>query len=243
MKVLYDGSFEGFLTLVYEVYYDALLPTSIVKTEPKELLFEPLHVVFTDEKKAQRVLLGLHKMFTKENYQRIFHIFLCDSLSFEMELLAFIVCGFKEQKELQNITIPMVFKINSMEHELLRLTHKMYGFTRFEALEDGTLYAKIETKFNVLPFLGEHFLKRMGSHAFIIHDIKRSLAYVKNETSASIHTIASFETPLLSSDEDSVKTLWKTFFNHVSIQNRKSEKRQKQLVPLLYRAYMTEFQH
>jgi probable DNA metabolism protein len=182
MKVFYDGSFEGFLTLVYDVYYEALAPSSIIKTEPKELLFEPLHFIFTDDTKAHKVLLALQNKFSKEHFQRIFHIFLCDNISFEMELLAFIVLGFKEQKALENITIPAVFKLQSMERELLRLTHKMYGFTRFEELEDGTLYAKIETKFNVLPFLGEHFSKRLGNHAFIIHDIKRSLAFIKDET-------------------------------------------------------------
>jgi probable DNA metabolism protein len=241
MNVLYDGSFEGFLTLVYDVYYEALTPSSIIKTEPKELLFETLHLIFTDETKAHKVLLALQNKFSKEHFQRIFHIFLCDSISFEMELLAFIVLGFKEQKALENITIPAVFKLQSMERELLRLTHKMYGFTRFEELEDGTLYVKIETKFNVLPFLGEHFRKRLGNHAFIIHDINRSLAFIKDKTSMSIKEVAAFETPLLSQNETHVRELWKTFFTHVAIENRRNEKLQKSLVPLLYRTYMSEF--
>lgn len=241
MKVLYDGTFEGFLTLVYDVYYDALKPTSILKEEPKELLFEPLHVIFTDEHKAKKVLCALQKKFTKEHYDRIFHVFLCDSLPFEMELLSFIVLGFKAQNELSNITIPMVFKMHSLEKELLRLSHKMYGFTRFEELEDGTLYAKIDTKFNVLPFLGEHFCKRLGNHAFIIHDMKRSLAFIKDESTWSIKEVASFETPTLCADEAHVRSLWKTFFTHVAIENRHNEKLQKSLVPLVYRTYMSEF--
>lgn len=242
MKVLYDGSFEGFLTLVYEVYHDKLHPSSIIRTEPKELLFEPMHSVFTDTLKAQKVLIGLKNKFLPEYYKRIFHIFLCDSISFETELLEFITLGFKHQALLNNITIPALFKLQALENELFRLVHKMYGFIRFEELEDKTLYAKIETKYNVLPFLGEHFTLRLGNHPFIIHDLNRSLAYVKNETSSSIQTIASFETPLLSSDETTFKALWKTFFTHVSIENRKNKKLQQQLVPLLYRTYMSEFQ-
>jgi len=242
MHVLYDGSFEGFLTLIYEVYYEALKPTCIVKTEPKTFLFESLHVVFTDTQKAQKVLLGLQKKFTQEQYKRIFHTFLCDSVPFEMELLAFIILGFKEPKALDNITIPTVFNILMMERELFRLSHKMYGFTRFQELEDGVLYAKIETKFNVLPFLGEHFEKRLGNNSFIIHDIKRSLACIKDETALHIKEVATFETPALSNDEAHVLSLWKTFFTHVAIENRRNEKLQKSLVPLLYRAYMSEFQ-
>lgn len=241
MKVLYDGSFEGFLTLVYEVYYTKLMPTSIIKTEPQELLFEPLHVVFTDKQKAKKVLLGVQKKFSHENCKRIFHIFLCDTVSFEMDLLKFIVLGFKEHKALDNITIPSIFKLIMMEKELLHLAHKMYGFTRFQELEDDSLYARIETKFNILPFLGEHFSKRLGNHLFIIHDIKRSLAFIKDTTTMSIKDIASFETPNYSENEAYVLSLWKTFFKHVAIENRENKKLQKSHVPLLYRTYMSEF--
>ena len=242
MKVLYDGTFEGFLTLIYEVYYTKLSPTSILKKEPQILIFEPLHTIFTDSQKAYKVLLALQKKFTSENYKRIYHTFLCDSLVFEMELLEYVILGFKKQKELENITQPAIFKVHALEKELFRLTHKMYGFTRFEELEDGTLYAKIETKYNVLPFLGEHFKKRLGMHTFIIHDVKRSLALIKDEKTMQIKEIASFEAPTISENEAQVLSLWKIFFTHVSIENRRNEKLQKNLVPFLYRTYMSEFQ-
>ncbi len=59
------------------------------------------------------------------------------------------------------------------------MTHKLTGFIRFEELEDKTLYAKIESKFNVVYFLGRHFLKRFNNQNFIIHDLNRKLAFVK----------------------------------------------------------------
>ena len=40
MILLYDGTFEGFLSLVYEVYYKKLKPTKIYKTLKNEILFE-----------------------------------------------------------------------------------------------------------------------------------------------------------------------------------------------------------
>ena len=242
MKVIYDGTFEGFLTLVYDVYYTKLRPKEILKHEPEVLLFEPLHTVFTDTIKAQKVLLALKQKFEPEHYQRIFHAFLCDNDAFEMALLDFIVLGFTHQRSLNNITLPSIFKIHCLEKELLRLVHKLYGFTRFEELEDGSLYAKISSKYNVLPFLGEHFKKRLGNHTSYLHDIKRSLAYVKTDSHAFIHTVDSFEAPKFSLEEEQTKALWKTFFQHVSIENRRNEKLQKQQVPLLYRTYMSEFQ-
>ncbi|AFL68401.1 TIGR03915 family putative DNA repair protein [Sulfurospirillum barnesii] len=242
MVVFYDGSFEGFLTLVYEVYYAKLHVSAIIKKMPERLVFESVHEVFSDDVKASKVLNALKKHFSKENQRTIFNIFLCDTKAHERSLLEYIRTGFKNTRLLGNITNPHLFYIQNLEKELLSLVHKMYGFTRFEELEDGTLYAKIETKFNILPFLGEHFFKRLGKIPFIIHDVRRSLALMKDESSMQIHSIASFDAPIYSQNEAHVKELWKRFFKATAIQSRHNPKLQKNLVPLLYRTYMSEFQ-
>lgn len=242
MVLLYDGSFEGFLSLVYEVYYEKLSVDSIVKELPKTLLFERFHEVFTDETKAKKVLEAITKHFTKDQQRTICNIFLCDSREHEMSLLEYIRIGFKNSKELHNITNANFFYIQNLEKELLSLVHKMYGFTRFEELEDGTLYAKIETKFNIVPFLGDYFAKRLGNIPFIIHDVKRSLAFIKNDDMREIRSIASFDAPTYSDDEEKFKALWKTFFKSAAIESRYNPKLQKSWVPLLYRTYMSEFE-
>lgn len=242
MVVLYDGSFEGFLTLVYEVYYAKLHVSAIVKKMPERLVFERVYEILSDETKATKVLNALQKHFTKERQRTIFNIFLCDTKAHELALLEYIRIGFKNPRLLGNITNPHLFYIQTLEKELLSLVHKMYGFTRFEELEDGTLYAKIETKFNILPFLGEHFSKRLGKIPFIIHDMTRSLAFVKDESSTQIHSIVSFDAPSYSQNEAHVKELWQRFFKATAIESRHNPKLQRTLVPLLYRTYMSEFQ-
>jgi len=242
MVLLYDGSFEGFLSLVYEVYYEKLSVDAIVKELPKTLLFERFHEVFTDEANAKKVLEAITKYFTKEQQRTICNIFLCDSRDHEMALLEYIRIGFKNPKELRNITNANLFYIQNLEKELLSLVHKMYGFTRFEELEDGTLYAKIETKFNIVPFLGDHFAKRLGNIPFIIHDVKRSLAFIKNDDIREIRSIASFDAPTYSDDEEKFKALWKTFFKSAAVESRYNPKLQQSWVPLLYRTYMSEFE-
>ena len=100
MILLYDGSFEGFLSLVYEVYYEKLQVNSIVKKMPESLLFERFHEVFTDEAKARKVLEAISKHFTKEQQRTLINIVLCDSRAYEMALLEYLRIGFKNQKEL-----------------------------------------------------------------------------------------------------------------------------------------------
>ena len=58
MIVVYDGSFEGFLTLIYEVYYQKITPTKILKTLPNELILDEIYTIQTDELQSAKVLLG-----------------------------------------------------------------------------------------------------------------------------------------------------------------------------------------
>ena len=192
MILLYDGTFEGFLSLVYEVYYKKLKPTKIYKTLPNEILFEEILEINSSKESGIKVLNAIKTKFPKEILEKILNIFMCDSKEFEMALLEYIVIGFKDSKQLYNINNSCVFYLNNLEKELFRVTHKLTGFIRFEELEDKTLYAKIESKFNVVYFLGRHFLKRFNNQNFIIHDLNRKLAFVKIENDYSIKEVAFF---------------------------------------------------
>ena len=241
MILLYDGTFEGFLSLVYEVYYKKLKPTKIYKTLPNEILFEEILEINSSKESGIKVLNAIKTKFPKEILEKILNIFMCDSKEFEMALLEYIVIGFKDSKQLYNINNSCVFYLNSLEKELFKNVHRMSGFTRFEELEDKTLYAKIESKFNIVYFLGRHFLKRFNNQNFIIHDLNRKLAFVKMQNDYSIKEVAFFYEPNYSSNEEKFQKLWKSFFSGVTINERTNLKLQTQMVPLLYRTYMSEF--
>jgi probable DNA metabolism protein len=243
MILLYDGTFEGFLSLVYEVYYKKLKPTKIYKTLPNEILFEEILEINSSKESGIKVLNAIKTKFPKEILEKILNIFMCDSKEFEMALLEYIVIGFKDSKQLYNINNSCVFYLNNLEKELFRVTHKLTGFIRFEELEDKTLYAKIESKFNVVYFLGRHFLKRFNNQNFIIHDINRKLAFVKIENDYSIKEVAFFDESNYSPNEEKFQKLWKSFFSGVTINERTNLKLQTQMVPLLYRTYMSEFKN
>ncbi len=241
MIIVYDGSFESFLCLVYEVYYKKLDVQTIQKEFPQSLFTDDFYEVEYVESKAIKVLEALKQKFIQKNFEMILNCFMCDSVDFEIDLLHFIIIGFKDQKQLDNINHPFVFNLQRLQKELFSLNHKMTGFTRFEELEDGTLYAQIQTKFNVVYFLGKHFLKRFNNQKYIIHDIQRKIAFIKNEQFVGVQNIASFETPIVSHNEEKFQNLWKTFFKSVAIESRENVKLQKQLLPLIYRSMMTEF--
>jgi probable DNA metabolism protein len=241
MRLCYDGTFEGFLSLVYEVYTKKLKPISVEKQSEELLLFETQISIQTSQKSAQKVFDALKKQFTKEHFKTIINIFLCESEAFEYHLLRYIILGFKSEKNLNNINDASVFYIQNLQKELFKQVHKYKGFTRFIELEDGLMYAKIEPKYSIAPFLAQHFFKRLNSMDFIIHDTKRALAAIKTKQHLQIKHVTHFEAPTVSKDEAKFQMLWKTFFQSVSIESRQNKALQQSLVPLLYRNFMTEF--
>ena len=208
MILLYDGTFEGFLSLVYEVYYKKLKPTKIYKTLPNEILFEEILEINSSKESGIKVLNAIKTKFPKEILEKILNIFICDSKEFEMALLEYIVIGFKDSKQLYNINNSCFFYLNNLEKELFKNVHKMYAFIRFEELEDSSLYAKLECKFNVIYFLAKHFLKRFNNQDFIIHDINRKVAFIKIKENYSIQEVAFFDEPSFSSSEEKFQKLW-----------------------------------
>jgi len=241
MILVYDASFEGFLSLVYDVYYQKLKPSNIYKKLPSEIIFDEIIDIQTEEEKYTKVLKAIKAKFSKQTLQKILNIFMCDSKDFEMDLLEYIILGFKDKQQLLNINNSCVFYLNSIEKELFKNVHKMYAFIRFEELEDNSLYAKLECKFNVLYFLAKHFLKRFNNQNFIIHDINRKLAFIKIGKDFSIQKVAEFQEPTHSLNEQKFQKLWKSFFKGVTIEERINLKLQQNQVPLIYRTYMSEF--
>lgn len=241
MVLIYDGTFECYLSLVYEVYYNKLSVKSILKEFPHTLMIEEHHEVIYNEANALKVLKALKTKFTKQNFEMILNSFMCDSSDFELDLLYFIIEGFKSQQELQNINNSHIFAICNLQKELFRNYHKMSGFLRFMELEDGFLYAKLESKFNLVYLLGSFFAKRLNNQSYIIHDINRKLAFIHTKEFVGVKNIAEFEAPTISQNEEKFSQLWQTFFSSVAIKSRNNPKLQRQLVPLIYRTYMNEF--
>lgn len=241
MTLLYDGTFECYLSLVHAVYYKKLSPDAIIKELPKELIMDEIYEVIYNEAEALKVLEALKKKFSKQNFEMVLNIFMCDSADFELDLLHCIIIGFKSQSELQNINNPHVFAMHNLQKELFRNYHKMSGFLRFAELEDGSLYAKLDSKFNLVTLLGSFFSKRFNNQNFIIHDVKRKLAFIYTQEFKGVRSVADFEAPTLSHNEEKFSDLWRTFFDTIAIETRKNIKLQRQLVPLIYRTYMSEF--
>ncbi len=240
---LYDGSFEGFLCALHRSYTHKCIPENLSSDRTSITLLSEVQEIYTDLTMAKSISKRMKYHFPKKILERIFHVFLCDDMPRELELLLYIRMGFKDLSLLENISHSIIYAIEGYQKRIFSTIHKMYAFIRFEVLEDGMLYAKIAPPCNVLPLIGRHFVKRFGNEYFIIHDIKRGIIVVWNGKSLEIHTVVGVNEPVQHRNEHKYQKLWKTFFEHVSIESRTNPKVQRNYVPIFYRDLMTEFQN
>lgn len=237
----YDGSFEGFLSLVHQSYILKTIPDTITRSSSSGTLLDERLWIETNPLHAQKVAASLHGHFSKEAIETLMHAFLCDDAMPERDMLLYIRIGFKSKQHLNDLAHPTIYAIHGYQRRVLSTLHKMNAYLRFEELEDKTLYAKIEPPRNVLPLMGTHFRKRLRGEPFIIQDTARSLALWFREGEMKIESVEAYTDPESSAEEEKFRRLWKTFFVSVAIESRKNHSLQRSHVPLKYRTYMSEF--
>jgi len=243
LAVVFDGSLEGFLCVVYAHYYEQITPLSIQREgQYQNTLYAEEYFISTDFEKAARVQRGIRKKISHQAEDYISYAFLSEDDSCYMEIFKYLLLGFKLGKSVDcYLQEDCVLKVHKLARYVGREVHLLSGFSRFAETKQGVFYCSISPVNNVLPVLAEHFSDRMMNQAWVIHDKKRKLAAVYNGEHYAIGSVpdgANFE---YKDKELQVQDLWRTFFNSVSIKERENKKLQRNLLPLYFRKSMLEF--
>ena len=246
--LIYDGTFEGLLTAVFEIYERKLIHVKILKSEWRiGALFEDVIKVITDQVKARRVLKGLKERLSTEGVQRVYVAHLSEMDNCEHTLVGYIRHVFDSDQNIEeDYGNRFVLKLSEIVQMVRRERHRMEAFVRFQKLSDGTFYATVDPDFNVLPLLIKHFKDRYADQKWIIYDLRRkygiyydlnTVEYMEIDFSrsnqggkASIHC----------EDEGIYQHLWKNYFNSVNIPARKNMKLHLRHIPHRYWKHLTE---
>lgn len=240
---LYDGSFEGVLTSVFEAYRNHVIPSDIEPVYNGQLTLDSEYRhIETDLNKAYRVADKIISCAGYMAYKHIYYTYLSEYENRELNILGYVNMCLKHGKAAdKHLTVSCVdFVLNAYQrtgHE----AHKYTGFVRFSELDNGVFYGEIEPVHNVLPILAEHFRRRYSSMPFLLHDIKRSLCVVYDGIECVIRETNGLPSPIYSDTEAEYRKLWKLFYNTVEIKQRHNEKCRMTLMPKRYWKHMTEF--
>ena len=256
--VLFDGSFEGLMCVVYARYYDKIEPITIRCfgdvaisqlhladiTSSGELLDEAVLSVTieTDYSKAERVFAALQKK-TGEGAQNAYRAWLSPKKMY-WELFNYVILCFKEGGNAENFkTRDYVLDVQKTASYVGREAHLLTGFCRFVETKTGVFYCDISPVNDVLPILAEHFCERFSEQPFVIHDVRRGTAVIydtKNYIIQEVGKNAKFEFDAI---EEQWQELWSAFHKTIANEQRVNKKLHRQMMPLRFRKHVTEYKY
>lgn len=240
---LYDGSLEGLLSVIFEIYQRKELPDTI----QTEHAFQPnleqqIFIVETDLVKAERVKKGLKKKAGRLAWEKLTKAFLSHELEKGMIIFNYIQLALEIGFDIHtHLSHDSVLTLEQLIHRIQREYDRWIGFIRFAKMQAGFYYAAYQPKSNMTPLIMPFFSERFCDQPFLIHDTTRNLVGVYTLKEWYLIEVENFILPEYSDDEKEYTQVWKTFYHTVAIPERKNARQQKTMMPLWYRANMTEF--
>lgn len=252
---IYDQTFEGLLTAVFDAYFRKTFPDALLlEGEVLPLFYDELFTVVTDEAKATRVWQGLQKKLSVSALSCITQSWLSELPEVSMLLFRYIRKAIDSPCSIEvNFGDPDVLELakvwKRVDWERLRLLQ----FVRFQKAADGTFFAAYEPQYNALPLVIDHFKDRFADQKWLIYDMKRRYGYYydlqtvtevtfDDERLESHLLTGMLNESLMDKDEKLFQQLWKTYFNSIAIKERLNPRKHKQDMPVRYWKYLTEKQ-
>ena len=248
--LVYDGSFEEYLSIVFQVFDRKLKTMEIVKAgSAVPHIFSKVIPVTTDERQARRVWLGLGKKLPVKERHQLYAAFLSEQPKVEDLLLGYILHVFSSDRSVAgDYTNPFVLKTAQIAKNVGREAHRMEAFVRFKLTKDGLYFANIAPDFDVLSLISRHFKSRYADQRWMIYDLTRKYGIYYD-----LHTVETIEISLsedihspdkhhliFDPTELAFQQLWKDYFDHTKSRKRKNTKLHVQHVPRRYWKYLSE---
>jgi probable DNA metabolism protein len=240
---VYDGTFEGLLTSIYNAFYENRKPYKIIEDRNIQLELNSDYIYYeTDYFKAERVMKGIIENISLGNFKKIFYTFLSDNQDKGIHIYNYLKLGFIKGSDIDGFyqddrIRPVIETSRRVSFE----GHRFMGLLRFQEIDEKTLYAGYMPDNNITVLLMPHFSKRLSGFNLIIHDKGRKIAgfYSKNEWFIRDFDL---EIEIDSEKESTYKELWRAYYETIGIKERKNHKLRQQFMPKKYWDYLCELQ-
>ncbi len=239
---LYDGSFTGLLTAVYQAYYHPVKPDSIMPQSSYNpgLFANPIFIA-ADSEKADKVYHAIINKISPAALRHVYRAYLSELPGIENTIYHYLRIGFKLGKQVNShLTNQYVSKIHNVSRKVSSESHRMLGLIRFQLIAGDIYYAPIEPDYNIVGLVAPHFAKRLAGQKWVIHDVKRNSAALHNGEEWVLTDLNSESNFTAQEKEAFYQNLWRDYFKNAGVPDRKNPKLQRQFMPARYWKHLTE---
>ena len=237
---IYDGSYDGLLCCIFESFEKKELPADIQSVEAPQLTLYQTRLIETDFDKSERVKRGIINKASHDAYALVRQGYYTCLANKERVILDYVrICMQHGSKVLRMISDDTVCALQGAVRYLGSESHKLKGFIRF-SMHNGILVSIIEPNNFVLPNIAPHFCDRYSEEAFVIYDQSHGAALIYRPHEASIIEVDEYDAPVYDQDEEFYRSLWKTFYNTIAIDERYNPRCRMGFMPKRYWKHLTE---
>lgn len=243
MKYIFDGTLEGLFTSIFKGYKDI---------QNINFCESSLQTSFLSDEKTIKTDMNLYKRVKDSIVEYFGYGFIIDIKSVmksdnveKYDAIARVIKGsFIYGKEYLTCSSKDSFLFNELLKNYHRECHAYKGLLRFKEINEF-YYAEFEPLNDVLEEISIHFKKRMPNEKFIILDKNRkkaSLYYGEKLIYKEVNDIINFNTLMVNEEsrDEFFEKCWKTFYDTVSIDERKNPNLMRNNMPKRYWKYLTE---
>ncbi len=235
-----------------------------VRIEPEgadQGLFCEYREVAADDEKVEKVTRSIRGKLGEQVYEEAYKAALSQDRFRADKIYRFLIAAFAlGPGVLDCLQFPEVYEIFRMNRHLMREYDHLRGFVRFAEWRHRILASRIAPKNDVTELLARHFADRMPEENWLIYDVNRTKGALHRggqgwmvvhvswgELAAGRLAGGGTDRETLKEEEEFwqdgqvYEKLWKVFHESIAIQARYNPKCQRNMLPLRFRPYMTEF--
>ena len=242
--LLYDGTFEGLMTAVFDSYSCHPAPEGVAQAQQcQQLLGREYRDVITDDEKADRVIAGVRRAMGADAYEKVWRAFLsCDDGKGDA-IYRYIRLGMRiGRRILLRLTDDRVMRLEGIDRLVGREAGLLIEFVRFSEMEGGIYYGEITPENDVLPLIMPHFAERFHIQPFILHDKGRRQAGVFDTREWVLTSTEGMRLPDYARGEQEYRRMWKAFYNTIAIKELINPALRRNHMPKKYWKNMLEMQ-
>ncbi|MDR3595218.1 TIGR03915 family putative DNA repair protein [Clostridium sp.] len=241
---IYDDTFEGLLTAIYNAFYDKSLTVAIYDLNNYNncplLLGENIEVI-TNEEKYLKVKYAIINKIDFLAFKKLYMIYLSNHIDKAIIIFKYLKIAFELGHDVHSfLNIDTIRLVDNINRQVSMECHRFEGFIRFNYIDEKFLYSSIEPDNDILELLGDHFKNRFPGEYFIIHDIYREKALIYNTILYEIIKMNKDTYEKLKFHDDEYTKLWKAYFKSTTIEERKNLKLQCRMMPKRYWKHILE---
>ena len=232
--LIYDGTFNGFLTAVYVAFEDNINIVGIQSnTSQQKGFFADNRIIITNLELAKKVWYGVNKLNTLA-MKTIYFAFLSESENIPFLLFKYIK-KIVAKNNFINTDLPegSIHRIYHLAELVSKKKNQIEATQKFQLSEDGVFYGVLSPEYHMLPLISKHFRSIYKDSCWLLYDSHRNyglyynlktvqlISFDKTELDDHLISRTSLTTPQIGNKN---LATWSNFFEKSSIQKLVSDR-------------------